>query len=76
MTWKSAVATVALSGAALLAAATPLLAQAVQTSTLTGTVKDAESGQPIGAAQVAVKGTTRNAIGREDDGLVPGDRGL
>jgi hypothetical protein len=33
---------------------------------VTGTVKDAESSQPIGAAQVAVKGTTRNAIGRED----------
>src|SRR5678815_4348257 len=36
------------------------------TRTVTGTVKDAESSQPIGAAQVAVKGTTRNAIGRED----------
>jgi TonB-linked SusC/RagA family outer membrane protein len=36
------------------------------TRTVTGSVKDAESGQPIGAAQVAVKGTTRNAIGRED----------
>ena len=36
------------------------------TRAVTGTVKDAESGQPIAAAQVAVKGTTRNAIGRED----------
>ena len=45
--------------------AAAVLAQG-STRTVTGTVKDAESGQPIGAAQVAVKGTTRNAIGRED----------
>ena len=46
-----------------------MLAQA-STRTVTGTVKDAESGQPIAAAQVAVKGTTRNAIGREDGAFI------
>src|SRR5437660_1553327 len=40
MRWKSAVAIAALTSSALLAAATPLRAQAVQTSTLTGTVRD------------------------------------
>jgi hypothetical protein len=40
MNWKSAVAALALLGAALVATTTPLLAQAVQTSTLTGTIKD------------------------------------
>jgi Carboxypeptidase regulatory-like domain/TonB dependent receptor len=44
MMWKSAVATLALVGAALVAAAAPLLAQAVQTSTLTGTIKDGTGG--------------------------------
>ncbi len=40
MRWKSAVATLALPGAALVSNAPPLLAQAVQTSTLSGTIKD------------------------------------
>ncbi|MEP6467839.1 MAG: carboxypeptidase-like regulatory domain-containing protein, partial [Parafilimonas sp.] len=40
MKWKSAVARLAFMCAALVAAASPLLAQAVQTSALTGTVKD------------------------------------
>ena len=40
MNWKSAVAALALLGAALVATTIPLLAQAVQTSTLTGTIKD------------------------------------
>lgn len=39
MTWKPVVAMLALAGA-LIATATPLLAQAVQTATLTGTVRD------------------------------------
>ena len=40
------------------------------TRTVTGTVKDAESSQPIAASQVVVKGTTRNAIGREDGAFI------
>ena len=40
MKWKSAIATLALLGAVLVANAPPLLAQAVQTSTLSGTIKD------------------------------------
>src|SRR5205085_5521118 len=53
MTWKSALATAAFAGAAIVAAATPLLAQAVQTSTLTGTVKD-ESGGVLPSVTVTV----------------------
>jgi Carboxypeptidase regulatory-like domain/TonB dependent receptor-like, beta-barrel len=40
MRWKSAVVIAALTSAALFAPATPVRAQAVQTSTLTGTIKD------------------------------------
>ncbi|MCU1382956.1 MAG: Outer rane receptor for ferrienterochelin and colicin [Acidobacteria bacterium] len=44
MRWKSALAALALVGATLFANATPLFAQAVQTSTLTGTVRDGSGG--------------------------------
>src|SRR4051812_16591443 len=44
MRWKSALAALALAGAILAANAAPLFAQAVQTSTLTGTVKDGSGG--------------------------------
>jgi TonB dependent receptor/Carboxypeptidase regulatory-like domain len=44
MKWKSAVTTAVLVCTALVATAAPLLAQAVQTSTLTGTVKDTSGG--------------------------------
>src|SRR5205809_153748 len=40
MKWKSALATLVLGCTTLVANAAPLLAQAVQTSTLTGTIKD------------------------------------
>jgi len=37
--------------------------------TVTGTVKAAESSEPISAAQIAVKGTTRNVISRANGGF-------
>jgi hypothetical protein len=46
-----------------LVGAAQVLAQG-PTRTVTGTVKDAESSEPIPAAQVVVKGTTRSSIGR------------
>ena len=36
------------------------------TRTVTGTVKDAESSEPLSAAQVLVKGTTRSSTSRAD----------
>src|SRR4051812_31084042 len=66
MRWKSALAVLALVSAGLIANASPLYAQAVQTSTLTGTVKDnsggvlpgvtvtASSPSQVGGAQTSV----------------------
>jgi len=53
MRWKSAIATLALLGAVLVANPPPLLAQAVQTSTLSGTIKDG-SGAVLPGATVNV----------------------
>ena len=53
MRWKPALATLALVGAALVSNAPPLLAQAVQTSTLSGTIKDG-SGAVLPGATVSV----------------------
>jgi hypothetical protein len=53
MRWKSTIATIALLVAVLVANAPPLLAQAVQTSTLSGTIKDA-SGAVLPGATVNV----------------------
>ncbi len=51
--------------ALLLLLAAPV-AQAQQTRTVTGTVKDADTGDPIVGAQVVLKGTTRAALVRDN----------
>jgi hypothetical protein len=53
MKWKSAAASLAIACAALMADAAPLLAQAVQTSTLTGSIKD-DSGAVLPGVTVTV----------------------
>src|SRR3979490_3146607 len=53
MTWKSARAALAFGVAAVVATAPPLLAQAVQTSTLTGTIKDGSGGVLPGVTATA-----------------------
>src|SRR5581483_8745943 len=53
--------------AALVIPNAPAVARAqAQTRTITGTVKDAESGEAIQAAQVLVKGTTRSTVSHDN----------
>src|SRR3954466_1160311 len=54
MRWKSALAVLAIVSAGLIANAAPLYAQAVQTSTLTGTVKDNSGGVLPGVTVTAL----------------------